>query len=128
MSKIVAFANTQSGVSSFTLLNPKLFAEQLRLLSGQIRITIETIDGDATDAQIHHFRSTIVATFVFEAGKLGNNYTEKQAEKYLIEHYGNGEIAQFDTVEEFGENGKKHLSDLIDNSRLFIQDFFNIEI
>lgn len=123
MAKITAFATTEYGKSNFKFVNSKLVAEQLREMKGQIKITIETIEGDATDAQIYHFRSVVLPTFIFEAAKVGTNYTERQAEKALVSMF-----SDCDNLDDLIENGKKDVSILIDKSKQLLREFFNIEL
>jgi len=123
MAKIVTYASTKANENGFSFENPKLLIEQIKPIKGLLRITIETIDGDATDAQIYHFRSVVVPAFMFEAGKLGNDYTEKQAENELVQMFSDAEC-----LDDLIDNGKQDVSKLIDKSKQFLREWFKIDI
>lgn len=122
--KITAKAKTTNGQTGFDLYNPDLLRAQITPMQGELIITIELVQGDATDEQIGHFRNVVVPTFLHEAHFVGQtDFTEESAECFLLRLF-----AKVESIEEITENGKKRFSEFIDACKLYINEFFNANL
>lgn len=121
--KIKFYATKQKAETGFKAMNPQLVSEQLRGLKGRLVITIEEIEGDATDSQIWHIQSIVVPTLVSLSIQHGDTMTEAAALSFLLEKF-----TSDTSLEQLAENGKQAVSAFIDNSKQFIRDFFNTNI
>lgn len=113
--KIKALATTVKGQTSFTILNPEAFKEQIRDLNGMIEIEVRKVSEDATEQQK---AKLYILSNIFKnhESKQGNNVSDNEIEKFFVRNVGKFLKPCFDDL------NKEETSKLIQEVEIFLTE------